>query len=147
MGEVSCVCAVSMFVLVCFCGLCPTLSEDDLSADAALEAEELDRDIETLEVRLSLAENGIEEASAVLGLKSAATAPGEPEPPKAVKRAWALTSCARSRLAFTLKLLTPTPLSHPSFSVHRSPPPLLHVFLDRIAACSGHHGASGWSDP
>jgi hypothetical protein len=35
------------------------------------EAEELDRDIETLELRLSLAENGIEEASAVLGLKPA----------------------------------------------------------------------------
>lgn len=56
--------------------------------DAAMEAEELDRDIETLEVRLSLAENGIEEASAVLGLKDTPVAPGEPEPSKPVKCAW-----------------------------------------------------------
>lgn len=78
------------------CGLCPSFSEDDLPADAELEAEELDRDIETLEVRLSLAENGIEEASAVLGLRSAATAPGEPEPPKAVKCTYSLTRHPRT---------------------------------------------------
>ncbi len=59
-----------------------------------LEAEDLDRDIETLEVRLSLAENGIEEAMAVLGLKSAnnpsSSGAGDADASKPVKRAFRL---------------------------------------------------------
>ena len=63
--------------------------DDDVDDDAELEAneaEELDRDIETLEVRLSLAENGIEEAMAVLGLKTSEPGPADVDVPKPVKR-------------------------------------------------------------
>ena len=57
-------------------------SDEELDAN---EAEDLDRDIETLEVRLSLAENGIEEAMAVLGLRSSGSG-AEPDGSKPVKR-------------------------------------------------------------
>ena len=71
------------------------VEEDDGDGDAdAIEAEELDRDIETLEVRLSLAENGIEEAMAVLGLKSGPSAAGDSEAPKPVKRTCSVSSGA-----------------------------------------------------